>query len=80
MDALPNYDEVSDEDFSGPYGQEQLEGFDETWDDAYEAETAALFEERPASPGAGSGLTQSGGSGHQSPGLNLLSEKFWPGL
>ena len=61
--AVPDYDEVSDEDFVGPYGPEQLDGFDETWDDAYEAEAAALFDaepslERPGTPRAGSGSTQ----------------------
>ena len=58
--AVPDYDEVSDEDFVGPYGPEQLDGFDETWDDAYEAEAAALMEEPLAHPGVGSDLTQSG--------------------
>ena len=57
--AMPEYDEVSDEDFRGPFGPGDVEGFDEAWDDAYEAQAAALFEEEPlASPGVGSDFIQ----------------------
>ena len=58
---MPEHDEVSDEDFRGPFGPGEAEGYDEAWDDAYEAEAAALFEEEPlASPGVGSDFTQLG--------------------
>ena len=66
---MPDYAEVSDEDFRGPFGPDELEGYDETWDDAYEAQAAALFNdgvgepplEHLASPGVGSDFTQGPG-------------------
>ena len=62
---VPEYDEVSDEDFRGPFGPDQVDGFDEAWDDDYEAQAAALFNdgvlepppEHLASPGVGSDFT-----------------------
>ena len=65
---MPEYDEVSDEDFRGPFGPGEAEGYDEAWDDAYEAQAAALFNdgvgepplEHLASPGVGSDFTQTG--------------------
>ena len=44
-DQLPDYDELSDEHFTGPFDPESMEAFDETWDDDYEAQAAALFDD-----------------------------------
>ena len=66
MAMVPDYDEDPNEVFSGPYEgalfNDEIED-DETWDDATEAPTAALYEEeRPALPRVGSDFTHCPGA------------------
>ena len=81
MEEIPYYDEDLDESFTGPYNEEELNDQDETYDDSYEAETSAIFQDGATAPapdgpasscGTASGYTQLGaapGSSNQQQGL-----------
>ena len=63
MDALPYYDEDPDEVFAGPYDGASFDDEDEAYDDAYEAQTAMLFNDGVMGPPSGAEPTSTRGVG-----------------
>ena len=59
MGTIPDYDEDLDEAFSGPFDGTTFDDEDETYDDAYEAQTAILFNDGVMAPPSGDGPTSS---------------------
>ena len=47
---IPYFDEDLDEAFTGPYNEGELDEEDETYDDGYEAETSAIFQDGATAP------------------------------
>ena len=60
---IPEYDEDLDEAFSGPFDRTTFDEEDETYDDAYEAQTAILFNDGVMAPPSGDGPTSTRGVG-----------------